>query len=79
MGAMSVPDPTLLGTIIGSLPDAATMLATGTSSDHSTTTTSATSTTTTTADGPASDLTRGESETVLGPSAKHAAPRRDDD
>jgi serine/threonine-protein kinase len=74
IGAMSVPDPTLLGTIVGSLPETATMLG-GTPSELLT---SSTSTTTTTADGPASDLTHGDSETVLGPAAHQLSPKRQD-
>ena len=72
IGAMAVPDPTLLGTIVGTLPEVATMLAPPSSSERPTTSTTSTTTTTTTA-GP-SDFTRGESETVLGPEGQQAGP-----
>jgi serine/threonine-protein kinase len=61
MGALAVPDPTLLGTI--TVPEGSSYVTPGTPSSSTTTTT------TTTADA---EFTRGESETVLGPVDRRA-------
>ena len=69
IGALSVPDPTLLGTVVGALPEgSSSYLSRGTPSSSTTTTT-----TTTTA---AADFTHGESETVLGPAERRAVGDR---
>jgi serine/threonine-protein kinase len=68
MGALAGPDATFLGTIAGTMPEAATILSPGAPSTSSTSTT-------TTADAPAPDLTHGDSETI-GLAERGASSRR---
>lgn len=74
MGALAVPDPTLFGTVIGSMSDPAPRVLPNSQPAPSAATTTTTTTTTTAAATP--NLISGESETILAPTDESAAARQ---
>lgn len=72
MGALAVPDPTLFGTVIGSMSDPAPRVLPSSQPTPS----AATTTTTTTTSAATPDLISGESETILAPTDESAAARQ---